>query len=135
MWLFELVPERANTFYIRNSKYSDEYLMGSYTFQEWIFKKKNRVVHTQKMDNRNDELFMWELSKCYENVPDLVYLRNVELNQYMRTRMHYSSIASSNGRLSSEMSLLVGLSQESQPYNEEFEWLLICRNKILPKLD
>ena len=58
-------------------------------------------------------------------------MQNVELNQYMRTRMYYSSISN---KLTSEMSLKVGLSQESEPYNEEFDWILVCRHKILPKL-
>lgn len=138
VWFFEPVSTRKNTFYIRNSKYSDEYLMGSYTLSELLFKKRHRSVHTQKMTgDSNEELFMWELSRVVEwstsNVA--VYMRNVHLDQYLRTRMHYSSLSNNdNKKLSSEMSLLVGLSQEVRPYNEEFDWFLVCRNKILPKI-
>lgn len=132
IWLFEPVPGRPNTYFIRNRKYNEDYLRGSEKFQELIF-KKNRAVFAEKLKNQvDDESFMWR----FERVPNthLYHIWNVKFNQALYTREYRTRHTGSNNQIETKTFLVVGLS-ENWPETEQFEWLLRCRDNVLPAID
>lgn len=128
VWYFEPVLDKPNTFYIRNKKYKDEYLRGSDSFQELIF-KKNRAVFVENINDRfDDESFMWKLSP----VPNthLLYIWNVKFQSPMYSREHHRV---KSGNTNSGWVIVASL-WDGEPNSEQFEWLLRCRNSIKPVL-
>lgn len=131
VWTLEPVSGRPNTFYITNMKYPGEYMRGTDSFQEFIF-KKNRGVFVEKINNQfDDESFMWTLYR----VPNthLYHIWNVKFNLPLYTREYYSSRRDHNDNVKSERVLIVSMWND-KPYSEQFDWLLRCRDNVLPNL-
>lgn len=134
IWLFESIPGRANTYFIRNKKYNDECLRASEKFLEWIF-KENRAVYVEKLKNNvDDESFMWRIQR----VPNthLYNIWNVKFNMPLFTReyhyYHYTGTGN-NKHVEERRTFSIGLSPQSVD-SEQFEWLFRCRDSILPNI-
>lgn len=130
IWIFEPVLNRTNTFYIRNKKYNDEFLVGTESYQEWI-NKKNRVVVAQKRISKqeNDEEFMWKLSQrvlsndTFSIIPNTFSIWNVKLELPMFVRTFSRFIGST---------MVVNLADERNASSNAFAWILRCQNNSLP---
>lgn len=136
VWFFEPVPGRPDTFYIRNNKYENEYLRGSDSFEEWIFKKRNRLIYTEKMSDRMDEWFMWTLKRAVGRSKDNVALHifNVKLALPLYTREYYTGQGGGRKKSSPEMYATVSLWNDPRPYTEKFDWSLKCEANRLPEI-
>lgn len=136
VWYFEPVPGRPNTFYIRNKKYSNEYLRASDMYQELVY-KKNRALFTAKIDEDkkdDDEWFMWTLSRDVESdKPNRFHITNVKLGVPVYSRLFYSV---KHDRLNNPVRLVSLYNMPlPQPASENFEWLLKCRDRLMPNLE
>lgn len=125
VWYFERVPDRVNSFYIRNKKYKHEYLSGSDLLQDLTVSKNRRGVHTSKLDDRNaDESFIWQLRK----VPDtyLYYIWSVKYDSPIYAREYFT--------VQGVPSRTVSIWHQTRPVSPHFEWRLKCRDDLEPYL-
>ena len=87
VWIFEPVMDRKGTYYLRNQK-SDDYLKGSISYIEWIFKENFYVTGAKKYDDL-DEFYMWRFNQTSTN-SDRYYIWNVKNGSPLYTRRLYT---------------------------------------------
>ena len=124
IWLFEPVDGRKNTFYLRNKKYIDEYLRGSYDELSHWYDYDFSIWASKKHQVDDDELYMWGFDRIDDtNQTNLYYIWNVKLGLPLYTRKYHFIRGSKVS-----VSLKNGASYDS----EEFEWVLKCLDDLLP---
>ena len=119
IWLFEPVAGRANTFYLRNKKYDNEYLRGSYESQELVFHKHWSVCVSERDRFSGDDefLFMWRFDRVDA---DRYRIWNVRLESPLYTRRMGKSV-------------VLALKDKCTDINSErFEWVFKCLGDIDP---
>ena len=118
VWIFEPVIDRKGAYYLRNQKYSDDYLKGSSSYIEWIFKENFHVSATKKHDD-SDEFYMWRFNQTSTS-SDIYYIWNVKNGSPMYTR-----------RMNNFMISLIdgSIGEDSQ----SFEWYIKCKYDLLPR--
>ena len=120
VWTFEPVIGRKGVYYLRNQEYSDEYLKGSSTYADLIFKENFYVSAAKKHDDL-DEFYMWRFNKTSTN-SDRYYIWNVKNGSpmYMR-RMKFFIVSLFDGS--------IGVDSEWK----SFEWVIKCKDDLLPR--
>lgn len=126
LWAFEPVKDRDRTYFIRNLKFTNEYLRGSEKYQDLIG-DDNREVFGSLKNSADDERFMWRLTQ----VPDTSFflIRNVKLD-----RLLYSRSALFDFRVI-DNPIKLSIWDHSEPNSEnaqQFNWVLKCRNNVMP---
>lgn len=132
-WYFESVPDRFNTYYIRNKKYPIDYLKGSEKYQD-IFGHKNHDVFIaqQNKPNEDGEFFMWLLEK--EHGSKFYRIRNVKLGKLLYGRQDWFTLRSIFN------SMLVSIWKNDNDktiesnQQERFDWVLKCRDNEFPRI-
>lgn len=121
IWIFEPVPGRQNTFYLRNKKYTDEYLRTSIDYQEWwwlFLFKHHRPVLMSGLDQVDDEFYMWRFDPI--SYIDRYLISNIKLG----TRMYSKNFRGSIQKL---MTIEINTTIDYR-----FEWILKCKYDLVP---
>lgn len=126
IWIFESVTQNRNenrsesqssnnqTFYIRNKKFRDEYLMAS---------KADKAVYAQKRkkpDDKSDESFMWKFDRL-SSEENSFEIWNVKFGQQLFARRNFFGIFSLKV-------VNLGVRNPETAGFSSFAWLIRCRN-------
>lgn len=129
LWLFESIPGRPRTYFIRNKKYKNEYLRGSEKYAEYI-SRENRAVYVEKFKNQvDDESFMWRIEATSEM--NVYHIWNVKLNRAFFSNELFGAIFMTDYKKNNRQPFRIGLSPK-QPDSEDFKWIFKCRDGIFP---
>lgn len=131
IWVFEPVtdvqnenrseshPNNNKTFYIRNKKFRDEYLMAT---------EADKAVYAQKIKKLDDknESFMWKFDSL-SNEDSSFEILNVKFGQRLFARRNFFGIFSLKV-------VNLGVRNPETDSFSSFVWLIRCRNNTVPFL-
>ena len=118
VWTFEPVMDRKGAYYLRNQEYSDEYLKGSSSYSDLIF-KENFYVSAAKKNDDLDEFYMWKFNRTSTN-SDRYYIWNLKNGSPLYTRLlKFKFVSLFDGSIGVD--------------SERFEWVIKCKDDLVPK--
>ena len=121
VWIFEPVMGQKSAYYLRNQKYSHDYLKGSSSYVEWSKFKENFYVSAAKKHHDLNEYYMWRFNQT-SSTSNRYYIWNVKNGSplYMRT-FKFDVVSLFDGYIGDDSEW------------KSFEWVIKCKDDLLPR--